>query len=466
MPDQQPSPTIYYKYLELENIRCFGERQVINLSGPTGCLPQWTLLLGDNGVGKTTLLQCLAWMRPVPKPRTPNSLPGIQPALAEEEENKVLISLLRVGESANANIKAVLSSDQNLNKPASADANEIETSIQMEGNNQKLKDFKSDASCLEKSTLPILNTPIFSYGADRRMGKENMEKRELLEPLASLFSGSTELYDAEELLLNLDYRSMKEAESPDTSTKIRTVKSRLEKVKSMLAKILPDIEQASDIHILGPKDLGIATDHSGVKFCTPYGSIALSALSLGYQTTIAWVLDLAIRLYQHYPDSLNPLNEPAIVMIDEIDLHLHPLWQRNIVKYLTDIFPQIQFIATAHSPLMVQTAPEKNMNLIVLRQENGQVKIENNPLSVEGWRVDQILTSDLFGVSSSRSPHIEDLIRVKGELASKQNLSTNEKERLKEVEQELEGLPTAENLADQKAMEIIRKAAAILGSAH
>ena len=465
MPDQQTSPTVYYKRLELENIRCFGKRQVVDLSGHAGCLPQWTLLLGDNGVGKTTLLQCLAWMRPVPAPKKQKSSPDIQPALAAEE-NKVLNSLLRVGESANASIEAVLSSDQKLNKPDSADAKEIKTSIQMEGSNQKLRDFKSYGNHPEKSTLPFHNMPIFIYGADRRMGKANMEKRELLDPLASLFSGSTELYDAEELLLNLDYRSMKEVKSSDTSTKKRTAKPRLEKVKSMLARILPDIGHASDIEILGPKGLGVATDHSGVKFCTPYGSIALSALSLGYQTTVAWVLDLAIRLYQHYPNCLNPLNEPAIVMIDEIDLHLHPLWQRYIVEYLSDIFPQIQFIATAHSPLMVQTSKDKNMNLIVLRQVNGRVEIEKNPLPVEGWRVDQILTSPLFGVSSSRSPHIEDLIRVKRELASKLNLSATEEERLREVKQELEGLPTAENLADQDAMEIIRKVAGNLGRSH
>ena len=294
MPDQQPSPTVYYKSLELENIRCFRERQVVDLSGPTGCFPQWTLLLGDNGVGKTTLLQCLAWMRPVPILPTG---PDIQPALAEEE-NKVLNSLFRVGESTNANIKAMLISDRKLHTSDGAGAQEISTSIDMEGSNQKLGDFQPSGNRPEKSTLRFPNMPIFTYGADRRMGKANMEKRDLLDPLASLFSGSTELYDAEELLLNLHYKSIIESGSSDTPNKVRTAESRLEKVKEILVRILPDIKKALDIEILGPKGFGVSTDHSGVKFHTPYGLVALSALSLGYQTTIAWVLDLAIRLYQ------------------------------------------------------------------------------------------------------------------------------------------------------------------------
>ena len=64
-------PPIYFTSLELENVRCFGERQILDLTDNEGKLAQWTILLGDNGVGKTTLLQCLAWMRPVPASKSP-----------------------------------------------------------------------------------------------------------------------------------------------------------------------------------------------------------------------------------------------------------------------------------------------------------------------------------------------------------------------------------------------------------
>ena len=64
----------------------------------------------------------------------------------------------------------------------------------------------------------------------------------------------------------------------------------------------------------------------------------LSGLSLGYQTTLTWIIDLALRLYDRYPDSSNPLVEPGIVLIDNIDLHLHPRWQRRMMADITEAF--------------------------------------------------------------------------------------------------------------------------------
>src|SRR5712691_1783356 len=102
MARSQQQPLIYFSSLELKNVRCFGESQVLDLTDDKGQLAQWTLLLGDNGVGKTSLLQCLAWMRPVPVITVKEGKPAegkpdtIAPAL-DREENVVLDSLLRVG---------------------------------------------------------------------------------------------------------------------------------------------------------------------------------------------------------------------------------------------------------------------------------------------------------------------------------------------------------------------------------
>ncbi len=109
MAHSQQQPLIYFHSLELENVRCFGERQVLELTDDKGRLAQWTLLLGDNGVGKTTLLQCLAWMRPK-KGGEPNT---IEPAL-NQEENEVLDSLLRVGPEVTLKLRATFSMDQDL----------------------------------------------------------------------------------------------------------------------------------------------------------------------------------------------------------------------------------------------------------------------------------------------------------------------------------------------------------------
>src|SRR5206468_5479818 len=79
---------------------------------------------------------------------------------------------------------------------------------------------------------------------------------------------------------------------------------------------------------------------------------------------IAWVVDLASRMFEAYPDSPDPLSEAAIALVDEIDLHLHPRWQREITAHLDRLFPNVQFIVTAHSPLVVQGAGVTNVAVL------------------------------------------------------------------------------------------------------
>ena len=453
MANSPKQPPIYFTSLELENVRCFGGRQILDLTDDEGRLAQWTLLLGDNGVGKTTLLQCLAWIRPVPTPasREDGEPDTIDPAL-NDEENEVWSSLLRAEPEVELDLKVTLSIDQKLGTRRKNGVQKVETGVYMVGKNGALQDRHQTINLSpELQHLFLRELPIFAYGATRRMGTSNLDDGEFSDPLASLFSSSIELYDAEEVLLNLDYLAAK--------SKKRHHKKRLQQVKHILAAILPDIEKKEDIQILGPKVLGHSDEPSGVWFETPYGLVPLSGLSLGYQTTLAWTIDLASRLYERYPDSLNPLAEPAIVLVDEIDLHLHPRWQRQIMEDLSQHFPNTQFVATAHSPLMVQA--DANTNLVVLHQTDGQVIIKNEPQFVDGWRVDQILTSNLFGVPA-RSPRIENMITERNALLDKEKRSRSEQRRLKALEEELDSLPTAENYEDQKAMELIRQAAALL----
>ena len=456
MARSQQQPLIYFHSLELENVRCFGERQVLELTDDKGQLAQWTFLLGDNGVGKTTLLQCLAWMRPVPAFSPKESAPGegepdtIEPFL-NDAENEVLNSLLRVGTEITLELKATLSIGQALGVAKKTRAR-IETGIRLVGKNEQLqqRELTRNSFPPRLNKLDLSELPIFAYGAARRMGFSNLDRSELSDPLASLFSSAAELGDAEETLLQFDYLARRGR---------RGYRQRLQKVKEVLAAILPDITSAKGIQILGPKVPGKPDEPSGVRFETPYGVVPLTGLSLGYQTTLAWTTDLALRLHERYPDSPNPLAEPAIVLIDEIDLHLHPRWQRQIIEYVTQHFPKIQFIVTARSPSMVQAATKAN--LAVLQQQDGQVVIENRPHFVKSWRVDQILTSDLFGVSA-RNRHVESLIAERNSLLDKLGRSQAEEDQLRELEHELDDLQTTELYEDHEAMKLIRQAAALL----
>ena len=294
---------------------------------------------------------------------------------------------------------------------------------------------------------------IFGYSANRRMGLLNLDGSEMVDQSATLAWNawdSTELFDAAEILERLDYAAGKNRPRANIL---------LEKIKEALVAILPDIQTSKNIRMFGPY-LGYDRQKSGVRFRTQYGDVPLSALSLGYQTVTGLALDIAWRLIQQNPRHLSPLAQPAIVLIDEIDLHLHPLWQQQIMSTLSLHFPAVQFIATAHSPLMVDA--NSQTNLAVLSEHDGEILIENKPQAVEGWRVDQILTSELFGLDTTRAPQVQALMQERQNILVKKRRTSGEKERLAEIKARLDELPTAERKEDQEAMDLIRRAAALV----
>ena len=449
MTSKHPADAVYYLYLQLQNVRCFREKQTLDLRGTSGDLAPWTLLLGNNGVGKTTLLQCLNWMRPVPY-EPPEGQPAaeqparVQPALTNAE-NAVLSSLLRDGEN-DLTLDAAFGKGQTFQTASNPS---IHTGIHISGNQGRL-----DSLELTQNTGEVPPEPtIFGYSANRRMGLSNLDGSEMVDQSATLAWNawdSTELFDAAEILERLDYAAGKNR--PQASVL-------LEKIKEALVAILPDIETSQDIRMLGP-DIVSDSPKSGVRFHTQYGDVPLRALSLGYQTVTGLALDMAWRLIQQNPGHSSPLAQPAIVLIDEIDLHLHPLWQRQIMSKLSLHFPAVQFVATAHSPLMVDA--NSQTNLAVLSEHDGEVLIENNPQAVEGWRVDQILTSELFGLDTTRAPRVQALLQERQNILAKKRRTAGDKARLAEIEARLDELPTAERKEDQEAMDLIRRTAALI----
>jgi hypothetical protein len=263
-------------------------------------------------------------------------------------------------------------------------------------------------------------------------------------PTATLFSPFASLRSAEEWLLQVDYASRIK------KRKRKTNQHRLSLVKNALLKLLPEVH---DIKVVPPTDGSIPS----VQFVTRFGALPLRQLSLGYQTMIAWLVDLASRMMDHYPIVDNFLEQPAVVLIDEIDLHMHPRWQREIMQLLSDVFPKVQFIATSHSPLIVQSAPDPNT--VVLRIEGDRVIIHNDPALVHGWRVDQILTSDLFGLGTARPPEMERWLARRRAIMTKPEISEQDRRELEEIDTQLGQLPVGETSEDAHALDIISRAA-------
>jgi len=454
---------IYIQRLEIENIKTFIKRSTLQLVDSSGLLSQWTLILGDNSIGKSTLLQMIALMKPVlpydgktPKYFIPES--GIN-----NEENEFLENLVHKSghRKRQAFIKAVFVANQKLKEVITTQNNNCHVQTTIDTNTRgKLSNIgnKFNASSRESKNIFYKDEVLlYAYSASRKLGKLNLEDDSLADTIPGFVAENTELYDAEEILHNVNYALL--GASPDEETKYTSF---IQKIKEMLVELLPDLSNAKDIEINSPKitrtnkllerSILLTTKH-GKKI--PFGDF-----SLGYKTVASWTIDLAWRLFKQYYDQLdNPLEGPAIVLIDELDLHLHPSWQRIIMDKLSDHFPHVQFIASAHSPLMVQAAVKANY--AILKFDGNQVFIENNPRGIDGWRVDQILTSEFFNLPSTRSPTYAELEERHEELSKKLRLTRKEKAELEDISLKLFDSPVGKTPAEidsrKLVLEIIKK---------
>ena len=436
------APPVYFLSLEVERVLCFKDRQVLDLSDGNGNPAQWTVILGDNGVGKTTLLRCLAAL----ETGTFEDAKGVKavfPSLVVPSVSNIYWAELSTLADENARISAKFSCIAALSSLKKL----LSSHTQKHPEQYAFEDIQVFVgSHYSVSNKALEGLVCYGYGASRRMGDTFLSEGLNSENSASLFSDKVSLINAEEWLLQTDYAARSVSKQMHNQFALQ-----LNQVMEILKRILPDIE-----------DLRIITEENSyprAEFLTPYGWVRLSSLGLGYRTSIAWMVDLAVRLFRRYPDSKDPLAEPAIVLVDEIDLHLHPKWQRNIMSFLTERFPNTQFIVTAHSPLVVQAA--KDANIVLLRREGDRVVIDNDPEIVENWRVDQVLTS-VFELPTARPASLEPLLTRRQEILSRARLSKADEAELQQLETQIGSLPTAETPDDIKAMDIIRRAAQLL----
>lgn len=137
--------------------------------------------------------------------------------------------------------------------------------------------------------------------------------------------------------------------------------------------------------------------------------LPFDAHSDGYRAHIALVSDILYHLNRVCPPAWKLTDMSGLVMVDDIDLHLHPAWQREVVPKLARAFPQLQFILTTHSPIVAGTLHAENI-LVVEESENGSV-IRRLTEPIHGRTADQILTSSYFNLDSPRSPAMEEKLQ-------------------------------------------------------
>lgn len=328
--------------LSVENVKCFGPKQTLDLSDGKGRPARWTIILGENGTGKTTLLQCIARM--CQEEDTPTR-PGIAwlRRLARDESSCVMDARVFMASSLTHE----------------APGEEVHWTLNVDSARGEYT--WGDTSIDQQTVYP--EVLCFGYGASRRMGTPRLSGDQGNDSGVQGLFEDTPLINAEEWLLRMDYLASRQPEAS---------KDEFQHTRELLTRILPDVD---DLRVAGLSTDGRRTPKPFVEAHTPYGWVPMRELGLGYQTLIAWMTDLIYRLYETGRGSDDPLSQPAVVLVDEIDLHLHPLLQRDLLPYLSEHLPNVQFIVTTHSPLVaVQSADDAN--IIHLRREGDHVVID------------------------------------------------------------------------------------------
>ena len=314
------------EYIELTNFRNIKKQRI------TFADRNFVALTGNNGAGKTAILEGITKAF-VPVLRTVNAGAMKECDLANSdirnEENSVTVTLgiTLDGKKYVWTNKRRISSQQpfeNIPDTREADA-------------EGLKELKAKYSqCVENRKLPL----IVYYGTDRivRVSQRGQIKSfRVTDSLRNSFDNVNyfrDFYDWFKTEEDIELRRLRE------NPAYRNQK--LDCVRTALGRM---IRGYSNLRIeLSPSRM-LMTNSEGT-------NLQIDQLSGGYKAVIA---DIAKRLSMANPDSVNPLEEEAVILIDELELHLHPKWQKGIVDDLKRTFPNCQFIISTHSPFIIQS---------------------------------------------------------------------------------------------------------------
>ena len=192
---------------------------------------------------------------------------------------------------------------------------------------------------------------------------------------------------------DLENENRKYVDAPDKPEDFQFPDSQLETVRKALHLLLPEFSHFS-----------IRRNPLRMEVLKNQERLTVNQLSDGEKCHIALIGDLARRMAIANPVTNDPLQGNGIVLIDEIDLHLHPKWQRMIVPKLMKVFPNCQFIVSTHSPhIITHVQPE---SLFLLKQTDNGMTAEK-PSESYGKNVDRIL-EDLMGLSTTRPDPVDE----------------------------------------------------------
>lgn len=413
---------MYIQSVKIENFRAISDLELT-------FDPKFNLIIGDNGVGKTSVLEAIAV-----------GLGGLISSLEEVKTiNFTKDDIRRVGEklgdgSYNIHYQTPLS----VNCQLQIDQEILSFSRirkSLKSSRTSLSNHKVSALIAQRSNDSNCILPLISYQSAGRMWVQKREKWENV--FKSNFSraiGYLNCLDSEsDMKMFTNWCKRMEQISWQQDKKI----SEYEAVKSAVSLFMDTLmEKSTQSTIFYDKRTEELMYQDG------YEMTPLRLMSTGYRSLVGMVGDIAYRMAVLNPQLLDQVIDqtPGIVLIDELDLHLHPHWQWKVIKALQVTFPKIQFIATTHSPILI--ASMENKKILTLKEEivdNYKLEIESTPLKdARGWALSDILSK--YMNTKDRANEIIAKLNMVEELTLKQfnHLITDEEtERLEALKDQL-----------------------------
>lgn len=318
-----------------------------------------TLIAGVNGVGKSTVLHALAVLlsralpeftpsRSTPLYFTDDDIHGDKTSL--EVSARIQID----GQTINAGVQRLRAADEKGDRfillrqadaGATTDFAHALSARTLTGELEAgLKETRAALATLKRATHP----PLAVYFSPKRQLPGQPRSLPEAKPFDPSIAYGRALHDREVELREFMhwFRTQEKLGATNEPRRLKV----LEALRTVVGELVPEF---SNLRIQEAPRLGFVVDKRGQPFY-------LHQLSDGERGLLALVFDLTRRLAIANPDSENPIAEGvALVLIDEIELHLHPKWQRDVLQRLRDIFKACQFVVTTHSPLVLGEVPAR-----------------------------------------------------------------------------------------------------------
>jgi predicted ATP-binding protein involved in virulence len=396
---------MFLKNIELINFKCHTHLKIdFSTDNSKQPIRKTTFLLGENGTGKSAVLKAIA--------------------------------LVTAGSNALAGPDVIGNPDswiQNKKKfcqimadIVTAEGEERHIELKIKRGSQIREILHENQDTLGQLDDAIKNADrnyfILAYGASRRLNRgENklLSKESFLRSPRS--AGIISLFNPDATLISLTSWAM----DIDYSSKGKD----LGIVKTALNQFLVE----------NVKFKKIDRQKGQMIFSTPDGDVPLEQLSDGYQNVTAWVGDMMYNITNSFRNYKEPLKARGVLLIDEVDLHLHPKWQRTLHAFLESKLPNFQIIVTTHSPLTAQQAKENE--LYALRRTKKDIELVAFTGDPSKMLLHQILMSPVFGVESDESVEVEKTKKKVRELTLKKSKTTAEKAQVKQLSAKIADLP-------------------------